>query len=209
METRAPMYEMANQSHRTAMEREEAQRIEALLPSLYKSEGGKARGWTYTAFEPLVKARCASGADLRALQRAKAPFDWTLEDKSSVAFLDFICIAQQIRVALWSLSTKTITLYPAADSRTPTESSVPLFHIDEGGVPKDFALEGDAFLRFVEANGWTLVPPPSVLKSLAHLTMAELESVGMRLGMSEVTGTKTERVAAIGSFKVLQRLRGP
>jgi hypothetical protein len=201
------MYAMANQNHRTAMEREEAQRIEALLQSLYKSEGGRTRGWTLTAFEPMIKARCASGADLRALQRAKVPFDWTLADKQSAAFLDFICIAQQIRVALWSLSTKTITLYPAADSRTPG-LSVPLFHVDEGGIPKDFTLEGDAFLRFAEANGWTLIPPTSVLKSLAHLTMADLESVGMRLGMSEVVGTKTERVAALGTFKVKQRLRG-
>ena len=80
-------------------------------------------------------------------------------------------------------------------------------NVDEGGAPKDFALEGDAFLRFAEANGWTLVPPTSVLKSLAHLTMADLESVGMRLGMSEVIGTKTERVAALGTFKVKQRLR--
>ena len=209
METRDKMYAMANQSHRTAMEREEAQRIEALLPDLYKSEGGRTRGWTLTAFEPMIKARCASGADLRALQRAKVPFDWTLEDKRCAAFLDFICVAQQIRVALWSLSTKTITLYPAADSRAPSEGpSVPLFHIDEGGVPKDFALEGDAFLRFAEANGWVLVPPTSVLKSLGHLTMADLESVGTRLGMPEVTGTKTERVAAIGSFKVKQRLGG-
>jgi len=207
METRDPMYAMANQSHRTAMEREEAQRIEALLPALYKSEGGRARGWTYTAFDPLIKARCASGSDLRALQRAKAPFDWTLSDKVSAAFLDFICVAQQIRVALWSLSAKTITLYPAAD---PTAlQSTPLFHVDEGGVPKDFELEGDAFLRFAEANGWTLVPPTSVLKSLGHLTMADLESVGTRLGMHERVGTKMERIAAIGSFKVKQRLGAP
>ena len=190
------------------MEREEAQRIEALLPSLYKSEGGRTRGWTLTAFDPMIKARCASGADLRALQRAKVPFDWTLADKQSPAFLDFICVAQQIRVALWSLSTKTITLYPAADSRAPAESSIPLFHVDEGGVPKDLALEGDAFLRFAEANGWILLPPTSVLKSLAHLTIADLDSVGRQLGMPEGTGTKTERVAALGTFKVKQRLRG-
>jgi len=190
------------------MEREEAQRIEALLPSLYKSEGGRTRGWTLTAFDPMIKARCASGADLRALQRAKVPFDWTFADKQSPAFLDFICVAQQIRVALWSLSTNTITLYPAADSRATAESSIPLFHVDEGGSPKDFALEGDAFLRFAEANGWTLLPPTSVLKSLAHLTIADLDSVGRQLGMPEGTGTKTERVAALGTFKVKQRLGG-
>jgi len=189
------------------MEREEAQRIEALLPSLYKSEGGRTRGWTLTAFAPMIKARCASGADLRALQRAKVPFDWTLADKQSPAFLDFICVAQQIRIALWSLSAKTITLYPAADSRTPG-LAVPLFHVDEGGVLKDFALEGAEFLRFAEANGWTLIPPTSVLKSLAHLTIADLESVGRQLGMPEGTGSKTERVAALGTFKVKQRLGG-
>jgi hypothetical protein len=134
-----------------------------------------------------------------------------LEDKVSLAFLDFLCVAQRIRVALWSASTKTITLYPAADASMTVEAvpSFPLFHIDEGGSPKGLELEGAAFLRYVDDNGWTLRPPASVLKSLAHLTMVDLESVRTRLGMTELEGTKIERVAAIGTFKVRQRLVYP
>ena len=100
MELRDPLYGMANAAHRKAMECEEARRLEGLLSALYKSEGGRTRGWTLSGLEPMLKPRCASGANLKELQRAKAAFDWTLEDKVSVAFLDFLCVAQQIRIAL-------------------------------------------------------------------------------------------------------------
>jgi len=209
------MYSMANAHHRKAMECEEAQRLEGLLTSLYKSEGGRTRGWTLSGLEPMLKSRCASGADLTELARAKTPFDWTLEDKGSAAFLDFLCVAQQIRVALWSPKTKTITIYPAADATEVVRDGrqIPLFHGEEGVFREESelegAVEGASFLQFVTTNGWSLCPPPSVLKSLSQLTMAELESVGTRLGMTDVTGTKIERVRAIGTFKVTQRLSGP
>ena len=210
MEIRDPMYGMAAFHQRKAMECEEAQRLEGLLTSLYKTEGGRSRGWTLSGLEPMIKPRCASGGDLKELHRAKVPFDWTLQDKVSVAFLDFLCVAQQIRIALWHPASKTITIYPAADASTAFSAAlpktIPLFHIEEGGKPMNCELEGAAFLRHAETHGWTLCPPTSVLKSLGHLTMAELESVGTRLGMTEVTGTKIERVAAVGTFKVKQRL---
>jgi hypothetical protein len=212
MEIRDSMYGMAAFHQRKAMECEEAQRLEGLLTSLYKTEGGRSRGWTLSGLEPMIKPRCASGADLKELHRAKVSFDWTLEDKVSVAFLDFLCVAQQIRIALWHPASKTITIYPAADASTAVTASsalpktIPVFHVEEGGKPMNCELEGAALLRHAQTHGWTLCPPTSVLKSLGHLTMAELESVGMRLGMTEVTGTKIERVAALGTFKVKQRL---
>jgi hypothetical protein len=206
MEIRDPMYGMAAFHQRKAMECEEAQRLEGLLTSLYKTEGGRSRGWTLSGLEPMIKPRCASGADLKELHRAKVSFDWTLEDKVSVAFLDFLCVAQQIRIALWHPASKTITIYPAADASTALPKTIPLFHVEEGGKPMNCELEGAALLRHAQTHGWTLCPPTSVLKSLGHLTMAELESVGTRLGMTEVIGTKIERVAALGTFKVKQRL---
>ena len=197
------------------MECDEARRLEDLLPSLYKSEGGRTRGWTLSGLEPMIKPRCASGADLKELQRAKAPFDWTLEDKGSAAFLDFICVAQQIRVALWYPSTKTIVIYPAADECRSLSEKKPLFHVEEGGVPKEMDMEGKAFLDYADSNGWSITPPPSVLKSLGHLTVPELESVSQRLGMHIMSPmsppeggkrSKQDHVKAIGAFKVRQRL---
>ena len=52
------------------------------------------------------------------------------------------------------------------------------------------------------------MPPYSVGHSLAGLNLEELESVGKKLGMAEVSGTKAERVAKIASYKLQQRLLG-
>jgi len=198
------MYAMANAMQRKAMECEEAQRLEGLLTELYRSQGGRTRGWTLSGLEPMMKPRCASGANLHELQKAKAAFDWMLEDKVSVAFLDFLCVAQQIRVAVWSPDKKNVTLYPAADRAS--HEKIPLFHVEEGGFLKNEEMDGSALVRFVEANGWTLTPPQSVLKSLAHLSVPELESVSAKVGLIDFVGNKAERVVALGIFKVKQRL---
>jgi hypothetical protein len=130
-----------------------------------------------------------------------------LEDKGSAAVLDFICVAQQIRVAVWQTSSKTITLYPAADQQVPEPIPLPLYHVEEGGIPKALSMGGAALIKFAETNGWTLAPPASVLKSLAHLTLPELESVGTRLGAPDFTDLKkAERITALGAFQVKQRL---
>ena len=201
------MYSMAGATQRTAMECEEAQRIEADLPSLYKSQGGRSRGWTLSGLDPMMKPRCATGLNPQALRAAKAVFDWNLDDKGSSAFLDFICVAKQIRVAVWALSTKTVTLYPAADRQTVEPTAPPLYHVEEGGFLSRESLDGPALIKYADANGWTLAPPASVLKSLAHLTLPELESVGKQLGAPEFTDLKkAERIAALGAFKVKQRL---
>jgi len=207
MEFRDPMYSLAGTTQRTAMECEEAQRIEVELPSLYKSQGGRSRGWTLSGLDPMMKPRCATGLNPQALRAAKATFDWNLNEKGSSAFLDFICIAKQIRVAVWALSTKTVTLYPAADRQTVEPTSPPLYHVEEGGFLSRESLDGPALIKYADANGWTLAPPASVLKSLAHLTLPELESVGKQLGAPEFTDLKkAERIAALGAFKVKQRL---
>ena len=203
MDIKNPMYAMANAMQRKAMECEEAQRLEGLLTELYRSQGGRTRGWTLSGLEPMMKPRCASGANLHELQKAKAAFDWMLEDKVSVAFLDFLCVAQQIRVAVWSPDKKTVTLYPAADRAS--HEKIPLFHVEEGAV-KTEEMDGPALVRFVEANGWTLTPPQSVLKSLAHLSVPELESVSTKVGLTDFVGNKAERIVALGTFKVKQRL---
>ena len=205
MEQRDLMYSMAGPAQRTAMECEEARRLEEALPLLYRSQGGRSRGWTLSGLEPMLKPRCATGTDPKALRAAKAIFNWDLEDKGSSAFFDFVCVAKQIRVAVWNSSKKIITLYPAADQ--PQTAPLPLYHLNEGGSPRQDTMDGPALIKYANTVGWTLAPPSSVLKALTHLTLTELESVGKQLGAPDTTDLKkTERIAALGAFKVKQRL---
>jgi hypothetical protein len=53
------------------IEKEEAIRLEALIPTLYSSEGGRSRGWTKKLLETHLRSRSAIGGDIYALQHAK------------------------------------------------------------------------------------------------------------------------------------------
>ena len=66
-----PMYPDAPHHTRRRIECEEAQRIEGMLNNLYKSQGGRSRGWTKGGLELMIKPRCASGGNLHELDAAK------------------------------------------------------------------------------------------------------------------------------------------
>ena len=207
IESFEPLYPMAPSRSRHQMELEEAQRIEAILNDLYKSQGGRSRGWTKVGLEAMIKPRCASGGDIKELDKAKRAFLWPLvvEDKPTAAFLDFLCVAKRIRIAVWFDDTKQVVVYPAAD--TPgLEGSVPLYHVTSSGVPRQGLSTCADFLAYCDSNGTVVMPPTSILHSLEGLTLADLESVGAKLGMTDVTGNKATRVAKIAVFKLRQRL---
>jgi hypothetical protein len=211
-----PLYPGAPSRTRHAIEIEEAQRLEARLDALYKSEAGRSRGWTKVGLEAMIKPRCASGGDLKELDRAKKPFVWALleSDKGLMAFLDFVCVAKRIRVAVWDTAAKKITVYPAADASTPV--AVALEGEDDGGAPPLYSvdtvghlLEPVDLLAHCDAHeGWTLLPPPSVLHSLSGLTLAELESVATKLGMNAAAlpKGKANQVQALAAHKLRGRL---
>ena len=69
IEHREPLYTTAGQAAKKQMECEEAQRIEGELGELYKSQGGRSRGWTKTLLEGVIRPRCASGGDISAVSR--------------------------------------------------------------------------------------------------------------------------------------------
>lgn len=209
IDARDPLYDGAPHHTRHQLETEEAALMESLLNDLYKSQGGRSRGWTKTGLETMIKPRCASGGNSRELDRVKAAFPWQLvgSDKACSAFLDFLCVAKKIRVAVWETEAKRIMLFPAADYvGVDVVSTFPLYHVTNKGEVRHGLRTCEDLVKFCDRDGWTLMPPLSIAHSLSGLTLAELESVGKKLGMAAVEGNKAERVAAVAVYKLRQRL---
>lgn len=206
------LYDSAPNVIKKQMECAEAQRIELVMDSLYKSQGGRSRGWTKAGLETLLKPRCASGGTIRELDIAKRAFPWPIidHDKLASAFLDFLCVAKKIRVAVWYVDEKRVLVYPAADQMDLTEDAAvayPLYHVNSAGKPRSGFKSVKEFLKFCKDNNYTVLPPTSVMSALSGLTLTELASVGTKLGMASVEGSKTERVAKIATYKLLSRLQ--
>ena len=206
------LYDCAPNVAKKQMECAEAQRIELVLDSLYKSQGGRSRGWTKAGLETLLKPRCASGGNIRELDTAKRAFPWPIidHDKLASAFLDFLCVAKKIRVAVWYVEEKRVLVYPAADQMDATEDKAmayPLYHVNSAGKLRSGFKSVKEFLKFCKDNNYTVLPPTSVMGALSGLTLTELASVGTKLGMAAVDGSKAERVAKIATYKLLSRLQ--
>ena len=211
IELEEPLYVGAPHSTQKSIETAAAQKLEGQLDTLYKNCCGRSRGWTKVGIEAMLKPRCASGGDLKELDRAKKAFIWSLatDDKPLSAFLDFVCAARRIRCVIMNSEKKTAHLYPAADRLDDDGKalSYPMYFVDDSGH-KINGLSGAAeLLEFIEKMGWTLLPPESVVHTLSGLKLDELESVGLKLGMTVVEGKKCERITAIASFKTMKRLK--
>lgn len=215
MEDTVELYNGSSVRSKHQMECEEAQSIEARITELYKSQGGRSRGWTKAMLEEMIQPRCASGGDIRELDKSKKAFVWQLvgDEKVYSAFLDFLCVAKSIRVAVWfddeteKETDKRVVLYPAADVNTlDTNTTVRLYNVTSKGMLRNKQLTCEELVSFCTANQIALMPPLSVLHALSGLTLSELESVGKQLGMATVEGSKKERVANIAVYKLRKRL---
>lgn len=201
-----PLYLSAPKLTKHQMDIAEAQRLEAMMNDVYGKESGRSRGWTKSGLEQMLKARCASGGDIKELERARVSFPWKLirDDKLASAFMDFVCVCKQIRVAVWDTDAKIVALYPAADPVSIKKDSYPLYHVNTQG---EQMFGSQDLLKLCDSNKFVLMPPLSVLKSLSGLTLDELAKIATQLGMRDgVDGNKAERVAAIASYKVRARL---
>lgn len=213
MEHSVELFDGSSKRSKQQMECEEAIRIEGMLNDLYKSQGGRSRGWTKVMLEEMIQPRCASGGNIRDLDKSKKTFVWQLvgDEKVYSSFLDFICVAKKIRVAVW-FEDRRVIVYPAADSNIvdESESTYPLIHVTcKGHIEKEKEQYTYASsVQFCDSNNYVLMPPLSVIHSLSGLKLDELESVGKQLGMASVEGTKKERIALIASYKLRQRLLG-
>jgi len=207
IELSEPLYVGAPFNNKHAMEVSAALAVEAQMNDLYKTEGGRSRGWTKSGLDIWMKPRCASGGNLKELDRAKVGFAWQLlmDDKAMSSFLDFVCVAKRIRVAVWFEETKTVLVYPAADLSTALDSEFPLYNVSASGHLMMGPRDGKELYAVCAANKYTALPPISVMSSLSGLKIDELENVGKALGMTSVEGKKVERVAAIAAYKLRQR----
>lgn len=207
IELTEPLYVGAPFNNKHAMEVAAALAVEAQMNDLYKTEGGRSRGWTKSGLDIWMKPRCASGGNLKELDRAKVGFAWQLlmDDKAMSAFLDFVCVAKRIRIAVWFEETKTVLVYPAADLSTALDNEFPLYNVAASGHLMIGPRDGKELYAVCAANKYTALPPISVMSSLSGLKIDELENVGKALGMASVDGKKVERVAAIAAYKLRQR----
>lgn len=203
------LYFNSSYSAKKQLECEEAVRIESHLNDLYKSESGRSRGWTKVGLEALIQPRCASGGDIKELSKSNKAFPWPLvaDDKLYSAFLDFICVAKQIRCAVWFDEDKHVVVFPAADNKEVDKTNLPLYNISSNGVLLSLKInKNDELIQYCDANGWILMPPASIFHTLSTLTLSELESVGTKLGCVDLNGNKKERIAKLASYKLRQRL---
>jgi hypothetical protein len=211
IELTEPLYVGAPHSTQKRIETDAAEKLEGQLDGLYKSACGRSRGWTKVGLEGMLKPRCASGGDMKELDRAKKGFLWSLatEDKALSAFLDFVCCAKQIRCVIMNNEKKMAYLYPAADKLDDDGKAgdYPIYFMDTGGHKLHGLHGADDLLKYVDSEGWTLQPPASVVHSLSGLSLDELESVGLKLGMKSVAGKKADRIQAVAAYKTRARLQ--
>jgi hypothetical protein len=190
------MYEIATSAVRQSIECEEARILESKLDELYKSESGRSRGWTKTHLTEFIVPRAAAGSKVAP----KQAFQWSSlrTDKHVSAALDFICLAKGIRLAVWFEDTHEIGIWPAADPNNMV-GKPQLFHISGTG-------QSVGNPRSLVVDGWTIRAAPSVENSLEKLTLGELDNLAEQIGLTGITGKKTDRVRAIASFRTKQRL---
>ena len=201
------LYDSASWQMKKQMECAEALRIEGLLHEIYKSQSGRSRGWTKVGLEALLQPRCASGGDIKELEKSKKAFPWPLvgDDKVYSAFLDFLCLAKQIKIAVWFEEEKHVILYPAADMIP--EKPTKLYNITNKGLVLNNGIHSGAdLLQYCETKQWVLMPPNSVFHTLSTLSLTEMDSIAKKCGIT-VDGSKKERVAKLAVFKLRSRLQ--
>ena len=202
------LYDNSSRISKKQMECAEAIRIEGLLNELYKSQSGRSRGWTKIGLESLIQARCASGGDIKELDKSKKAFAWPLigDDKVYAAFLDFLCLAKNIKIAVWFEEEKHVILFPAAD-KIPTTSEGGFYNItNKGMLLKNGIKNGIELIQYCDHKQWILMPPNSVLHSLSTLSLSEIDSIAIKLGIT-LDGNKKERVAKLAVYKLRSRLQ--
>ncbi len=195
IETRDPMYAIANQTTKQSIESEEARRIEGLIGKLYKEESGRSRGWVKTKLEAHFMPRAAVGSRVQS----KDAFDWSKiwTDKEASALLDFICIAKGVRLAVWKDSEKVVGIWPAADSANVPNP--PLFHVSAQGVYMQN--------RNIQQSTYALKAPYSVEHALEKLSIDELNNVAEKMGIPVPAGKKADKVAALASARMRMRIQ--
>jgi hypothetical protein len=200
-----PLYNRAPRNTAREIEKEEAIRLEAMIPLLYGKEGGRSRGWTKKSLETHLRIRASVGGDLFELQKAKLGINGNslFTCKEISALFDFICLAKGIRCVIWK-DPLHFGLWPAADPAILSKQPV-LIHasVNEIGELRltngcDTVKDLFAWVDSTAGAGWT--PALSCLSILATNTLEELKSAADAIGIS-VIGKKSEQVVQIAAAR--------
>jgi hypothetical protein len=107
---RDPMYRVAAQGIRHAMEREEAATLLEVSEKAWTEHNGKARGWVRKHLEEDLRAR-SSGANA-------TPDAWesARTNKRAAQLVDYVCVMRGIRIGLWFPAGESVgvSVIPAA-----------------------------------------------------------------------------------------------
>jgi len=200
------LYEKAPSGTARQIEKEEAIRIEAMIPSLYSSEGGRSRGWTKKSLEFHLRSRAAVGGDVFDLRKVKAAINGNnlFTCKETSALFDFFCLAKGIRCAIWK-DPLHFGFWPAAEPASLTKEPTLLhIHLNELGELR-LARGGPSTIKdlfaWVDSTvgaGW--IPALSCLSILATNTLEELKEAADAIGIT-VTGKKSEQVVQIAAAR--------
>jgi len=200
-----PLYKGAPRNTARDIERDEAIRLEALIPILYGKEGGRSRGWTKKLLETHLRVRAAVGGDLFELQKAKLGINGNnlFTCKETSALFDFLCLAKGIRCIVWK-DPLHFGFWPAADRAILLKEPV-LIHVcvNELGELRftngyDTIEELFAWVDRTPDVGWT--PALSCLSILSTHTLDELKIAADAIGLA-VTGKKSEQIVQIAAAR--------
>ena len=200
-----PMYIEAPVLTARQIEKEEAARIEELIPTLYTAEGGRSRGWTKKSLELYLRPRAACGGDLFELRKGKVGFDWSqlFTSKEHSGIFDFICLAKDIRCVVWK-DPFHFGLWPAADKAVLSKEP-PLIHLHINETGEARYCKGSETIKEVfewvdrtSGAGW--IPALSCSSILATHTVAELDEEAKKIGVV-VTGKKSEQIVQIAAAR--------
>ena len=212
IEDRDILYAVASSKTNLHLECDEAVRIEGLIEKLYSSEGGRSRGWTKKMLDEQIKPRCASGGNLFELEKAKVKFDWAsvFTNKETSAFLDFICLAKNIRVVVWK-DEKHFGLWPAADN--PVLEKIPtLIHVSLSKDNHGYKTYGSFstveklfdYIKTSDDIGW--IPALACANLLSNKTVDELNEEAKKIDVDVSDMKKPQKIAAIAAKRRLLTL---
>ena len=200
-----PLYNRAPRNTAREIEKEEAIRLEAMIPLLYGKEGGRSRGWTKKLLETHLRTRASIGGDLFELQKVKLGINANnlFTCKETSALFDFLCLAKGIRCVVWK-DPLHFGLWPAAEpailSKEPSLIHTSVNEMGELRLANGCDTIEDLFAWVDRTSGVGWTPALSCLSILSTNTLDELKRAADAIELV-VVGKKSEQIVQIAAAR--------
>lgn len=196
-----PLYRAAMDGIRRAMEQELATTLLKDVSSLWRSHGGKGRGWVRKHLEEDLRARAAGPI---------ADFWKGLRNNRRIAhFADFICVVRKATIGIWWPVGRAVSMIPlsGADvaasgvSQINAETGRPLLG-PTGATQLKPATEWGILVSGAREINWI---PPACAPSVGAQTVAQIqERIEAITGSGKKTGNRAALWAAL-HWELLQK----